>query len=82
MMGLFNMDSCDHHCLALLPDKNRLRCQHCHLTIKADDLGGNYCPECFETHGEKRYEFENVATIKTGTVRYRCEKCGIIVESE
>ncbi len=76
------MASCDHQNLMLLPEKNRLRCQRCHLTIKAEELDGNYCPECLEIDGKKRYDFEDIATIKPGTVRYRCEGCGIIIESE
>jgi len=76
------MTSCNHTKLELLPEeKNRLRCRHCHLTIKADDLGESYCPECFEMHGKKRYDFEEIEAVKTGTARYRCEGCGVIIES-
>jgi hypothetical protein len=52
------------------------------LTIKTDELDGDYCPECFETNGRKQYDFENIAATKPQMVRYRCEKCGIIIESE
>lgn len=49
--------------------------------IKADELGKGFCPECFETRGEKLYDFEEIAQTETGIVRYRCEDCGIIIES-
>ena len=79
---IFEMTFCNHTKLELLPEeKNRLRCQHCHLTIKADDLGDNYCPECFEMYGEKRYDFEKIEVVKTNIARYRCEVCGVIIES-
>jgi len=75
------MTSCKHSILALLPEKkNLMRCRYCHLTIKADDLGEGYCPECFETRGEKQYDFEEIAA-ETGKARYRCEECGVVIES-
>jgi predicted RNA-binding Zn-ribbon protein involved in translation (DUF1610 family) len=75
------MSSCNHTTLILLPvPKNKLRCRHCHLVIKATDLGESYCPECFETHGRKRYEFEEIAGIETGIARYRCQECGVIIK--
>ena len=77
------MSSCKHSILVLLSDrKNVLRCQHCHLTIKADELGGGYCPECYEVNGNKQFDFEEVAAEDTGRARYRCEDCGLIVESD
>jgi rubrerythrin len=77
------MISCNHSELELLPEKkNRLRCRHCHLSIEADELGDGYCPECFEMQGKKRYDFEEMDTVETGTARYRCEECGIIIETE
>jgi predicted RNA-binding Zn-ribbon protein involved in translation (DUF1610 family) len=77
------MTSCKHITLVLLPEKkNMLRCRHCHLTIKPDDLGSSYCPECFETGGVKRYDFEEIAAEGADTARYRCEDCGLMVESE
>ncbi len=57
-----------------------LRCRHCHLTIKADELGGGYCPECYEINGKKQSDFEEVAAEETTRVRYRCEDCGLIIE--
>ncbi|MBW2100986.1 MAG: hypothetical protein JRG68_09615 [Deltaproteobacteria bacterium] len=77
------MISCNHSKLELLPQKkDKLRCRHCHLTIGADELGDGCCPECFEIHGKKRYDFEEIDTGETGTARYRCEECGIIIETE
>jgi hypothetical protein len=52
------------------------------LTIKADELGESYCPECFEIHGRKRYDFEEIVVAETGVTRYRCEECGVIIESD
>ena len=76
------MNSCNHHHLLLLPPtKNKLRCQRCHLTIKADDLGKSYCPECFEESGKKVFDFEEIIAVEKGKTKYRCEECGIIIES-
>ncbi|KPK02811.1 MAG: hypothetical protein AMK71_00960 [Nitrospira bacterium SG8_35_4] len=76
------MTSCSHSKLVLLPGgKGRLRCRHCHLTIGADELGCSYCPECFETGGTKRYEFDEVAAEETSIHRYRCEECGTVIET-
>jgi len=49
--------------------------------IKADELGKSFCPECFETRSVKLYDFEEIAETETGAVRYRCEDCGVIIES-
>jgi len=74
------MTSCNHRHLVLLPNKSpRLRCRHCRLTITSDELGNGCCPECYETDGKKRYEFEEIPAEKTIT-RYRCEDCGTIIE--
>jgi len=76
------MISCIHSNLVLLPlTKKRMRCRHCYLKIRADELGKSFCPECFEIHSEKRYDFEDIAETETGVVRYRCEDCGVIIES-
>jgi hypothetical protein len=76
------MTSCTHRELVLLPEtRPRVRCRHCHLTINADELPYRYCPECFETTNTKRYDFEDVAAVDPGIVRYRCEGCGVIIES-
>ncbi len=75
------MSSCKHTNLMLLTEnKDRLRCVHCHLTIKAEEIGGSFCPECYESQGKKRYEFEEVKGDES--VRYRCEECGAFIEFE
>ncbi len=77
------MTSCRHLHLVLLPkQKSRLRCRHCHLTITADELPEGYCPECYETHGNKRYDFEEVRTDEQEKTRYQCEECGVIIETD
>jgi predicted RNA-binding Zn-ribbon protein involved in translation (DUF1610 family) len=76
------MTVCKHSVIALLPEKkNLLRCRHCHLTIKADELVTGYCPECFEVSGRKQCDFEEMAVEEKGPARYRCEECGVIIES-
>jgi hypothetical protein len=52
------------------------------LTITADELQGKYCPECFEVHGLKRYDFEEVQATDQEKTRYQCEQCGAIIETE
>ena len=75
------MDACTHHHLVLLPKPgNRLRCRHCHLTIKSDELSERYCPECFETSGKRRYDFEDVVDTTVNVTQYRCEDCGVIID--
>ncbi len=77
------MTQCKHTNLTLLPpEKSKLRCRHCHLTIDPEELGKSYCPECFDTTGQKRYDFEKIAAEQTARQRYRCEKCGLIIECE
>jgi len=76
------MTSCKHSILLLLPEKkNLLRCRRCHLKIRAEELGEGFCPECFEVDGGKLYDFEEIPAEETGNARYRCEECGVIVES-
>ena len=77
------MDSCSHNNLLLLLDrnKNKLRCRHCHLTINADEIGDSYCPECYEREGWKRYDLEEMQTPDSAGARYRCEDCGIFIET-
>jgi predicted RNA-binding Zn-ribbon protein involved in translation (DUF1610 family) len=73
------MPSCPHRNLLLLEaPAPRLRCRHCHLTIRADELGGGPCPECYEAGGQRRYDFETLAT-REGGVQYRCEDCGVLI---
>jgi len=77
------MTSCKHGNLVLLPgQKKRMRCKHCHLTIKVDDLEKEYCPECFEVHGKRWYDFEEVEEDLSETTQYRCEDCGLIINGE
>jgi len=76
------MSSCAHTNLIQLPvPEKKVRCQHCHLTLKANDLEQEYCPECFELSGEKRYDFEMLETEASSSVKYRCEDCGVMIES-
>jgi len=76
------MTLCKHTNLVLLPQKkNMLRCEHCHLTISPDELGEKHCPECFEVSGIKQYDFEELTAEETGIDTYRCEECGLIIES-
>lgn len=74
------MNRCSHSQLTLLPSEaSRLRCRHCHLTIKAEDLKAGYCPECYEREGVKRDDFDKIEAEEKGAVRYRCESCGAII---
>jgi Zn finger protein HypA/HybF involved in hydrogenase expression len=75
------MNPCKHHNLVLIPEKkNVLRCRHCHLTINADELHGGCCPECFDVHGQRHYDFDSIESPDKGKIRYRCEQCGLIIE--
>lgn len=77
------MTTCMHHKLVLLSEvENKMRCRHCHLTITSEELRYDYCPECYEVHGKKLYDFEYIADEKAGIVRYRCEECGAIIGPE
>jgi len=76
------MSACPHLQLVLVRDTYaRLRCRHCHLTIKAADLLTRYCPECFETTHTKWYDFDQVVPADSGIVYYRCETCGGMIET-
>ncbi|MBA3027226.1 MAG: hypothetical protein FP816_00200 [Desulfobacteraceae bacterium] len=69
-------EECRHKNIrVIIENTQRLRCRHCHLTLKEEELAGGYCPECFETRGTKQYDFEEVPMADGGTVRYRCEDC-------
>ncbi|TMA62871.1 MAG: hypothetical protein E6J73_09875 [Deltaproteobacteria bacterium] len=75
------MTTCNHAELELLPARKRtLRCRYCHLTLDGQELGDNYCPECFDRSGERRYEFEEVERANDGAATYRCEQCGAVVK--
>jgi hypothetical protein len=76
------MTSCNHTTLELLPARKRtLRCRHCHLTIDAEELGDNCCPECLDGSGERRYEFDELEAVNPNAATYRCEECGAIIKS-
>lgn len=75
------MNACAHESLELLPSVDRVRCVRCHLTISIEELGEDCCPECFEEAGIEHRDFEPVADPEPGVVRYRCESCGVIIES-
>jgi transposase-like protein len=49
------------------------------LTLKADELGESYCPECFEEHGKKRYNFVEIAATDVRKPQFKCEECGIMI---
>jgi protein-arginine kinase activator protein McsA len=77
-----SMAACKHQQLVLVRDTDaRVRCRHCHLTIKAAELVSGYCPECFETSRTRRYDFEDLGPVDPGRVRYRCEECGGMIEA-
>ena len=71
------MSSCQHKTLVLLKSKPRKRCQHCHLTLSADELGEGYCPECFETQGRKRFDFDEVQETENDHPQYVCDECWV-----
>ncbi|MFH1985558.1 MAG: hypothetical protein ABIL58_27295 [Pseudomonadota bacterium] len=74
------MTDCPHTEIVLIPTAaRRLRCRHCHLTIRAEDLGDGYCPECFEASGKRRFDFDEIAPEGNAAPRYRCEQCGAIL---
>jgi hypothetical protein len=73
------MTACRHTQLVLLPQtRKRLRCRRCYLTLSAEELGGDHCPECFATSGVRHTDFELLEGLEE--VRYRCEQCGAIIE--
>ena len=73
------MTCCAHTNIILIPgDTGRLRCRHCHLTLKTEELENGFCPECLAVNGHKRTDFEKIEPEKK-TVRYRCEACGALL---
>lgn len=75
------MESCKHEVLVLAPvQSSKVRCRHCHLTISEEELGDGCCPECLEAYKVRRRDFDKITTPDTGTTRYCCERCGLIVE--
>jgi hypothetical protein len=76
------MSACKHEVLTLMPQPEaRLRCRHCHLTISASELGSGCCPECLEVHKVRTIDFEEIAASDSEPTRYRCEACGLILET-
>jgi len=76
------MPECKHTVLTLMPVPSaRLRCRHCHLTISSSELGTGCCPECLEVKGLRKYDFEEIPEATAGRTRYRCEACGLILET-
>lgn len=77
------MTHCPHKVLVLVPEREqRVRCTLCHLTISRDELGQGHCPECYAERGERRYDFEEVKEEGDAPVRYRCERCNLLIEAE
>ncbi len=58
----------------------KIRCENCHLTIKKDEIGDGFCPECYEKDGKKRYDFEELVPEKSSEIKYSCEDCGYVVK--
>ncbi len=76
------MSTCRHEILTLVPPPSaKLRCRHCHLTISESELDADCCPECLDAHKVRRRDFDKVIAAETHAARYRCESCGMIVES-
>ncbi|MFP4444822.1 MAG: hypothetical protein ACLFPD_01075 [Desulfosudaceae bacterium] len=74
------MDHCPHKNLVRVPaPEPRLRCRHCHLTLKPEELEDGYCPECYAETGQKRDDFERLAA-EEGEAYYRCEECGAVIQ--
>ncbi len=75
------MTTCRHQELVLVTRQGKkLCCRHCRLTIDEKELGEGYCPECQEVYRVQRRDFEEVEPEDNGTVRYRCEGCGTLIE--
>ncbi len=74
------MDACAHsHIVVVMDSIRRLRCRHCHLTLKPNELVHGYCPECYEIDGQKRDEFEEIQAPGGDETSYRCEDCGALL---
>lgn len=67
---------CLHETLLLLPATPKKRCIHCHLTLSTDELGDGPCPECLESSGKRRTDFED-APGDGGSASYICNDCGV-----
>ena len=74
---------CRHNNLLLIKKSGkRLRCRHCYLTIRSDELESNFCPECQENDGIRRMDFEEIVESESDDYTYRCEECGILIKFE
>ena len=74
------MSYCKHQNLVLIvPQDKKLRCRCCHLTIDEKEVADKYCPECYETHGLKRFDFDRLEIEDDGRASYKCEKCGLMI---
>ncbi len=77
------MDECRHaNILIINQNTDRVRCRHCHLTIKAEDLDDGYCPECFSERGIRRSDFEKIVSVDKAPAQYRCEDCGAMLHPQ
>lgn len=73
------MGECPHTNIILLPkEAGRLRCRHCHLTLKAEELENGCCPECLAVSGKRRADFDKIES-ENEAVQYRCEECGALL---
>lgn len=57
----------------------RVRCRHCHLTIAEAELGDGPCPECLETTGQRRSDFERLGAPEVTATKMRCDDCGLVI---
>lgn len=74
------MEGCRHQKLVLVePEKDKLRCRRCNLTISRKDLEGDFCPECLEMRGERHNDFEEIRPDEAPAAHYRCEICGALI---
>ncbi len=81
-MGTVKMTDCRHANLFIITENSdRLRCRHCHLTLKEADLKDGYCPECMEVTGRRQNDFDRIEP-DTKRVQYRCEDCGALLEPD
>jgi rubrerythrin len=59
-----------------------VRCRVCHLTLKTEELEDGYCPECYDRDGRRQTDFEEVTGENNVPTRYRCEDCGVLIETD
>ena len=74
------MSECFHKNLTLIrAQTKKLRCEHCHLTISPDELEEGYCPECYESTGQKKTDFKEVPPEASNKSQYICDDCQITI---